>query len=118
MVRVALLALLSLSLVSATKMNVLNPPNPSNSNTDIAVLWVQGAFCEPQSYTDIATEFQKQMGPMGYNPWVVISDFTFDTPNPVTFGWMHSDALAAVQKAGFTGDNFFVAAHSLGGVMT
>lgn len=58
------------------------------------------------------------MAPLGYNPYVVITDFVFNTPEPLTFGWMFSDALKAIKAAGYKGTDMFVAAHSLGGVMT
>jgi len=48
---------------------------------------------------------------------VVISDFIFDFPDFLTMGWMYSDAISALKKAGYTDGPMFAAAHSLGGVM-
>jgi len=57
------------------------------------------------------------MGDLGYNPYVVISDFVFDFPDPLTLGSMYDDAVTAIKAVGYTGGDIFVAAHSLGGVM-
>jgi len=42
----------------------------------------------------------------------------FDTPNPAQLGPFIQDTVDAINKNGFSGDNWFMAAHSLGGVMT
>ena len=48
---------LILSVCLATPI-VLTPPKEATGQ-DIGLLWVQGASCDPKSYVDIATEFQK-----------------------------------------------------------
>jgi len=40
-----------------------------------------------------------------------------DTPEPLQSGSAFNSALSEIKKAGFTGDNVFLAGHSLGGVM-
>lgn len=49
--------------------------------------------------------------------WVGIPAFAFNAPEPVLIGKDVDRALAGVRKIGFKGDNIFIAAHSLGGVM-
>mmetsp|Transcript_16752 Transcript_16752/g.11888 ORF Transcript_16752/g.11888 Transcript_16752/m.11888 type:complete len:107 (+) Transcript_16752:265-585(+) len=41
----------------------------------------------------------------------------FDIPNPGTIDGHVKEAIETMQASGFTGDNLFLAAHSLGGVM-
>jgi len=42
----------------------------------------------------------------------------FSTPNPLTIGSHIESAMEKITANGFEGDNWFLAAHSLGGVMT
>lgn len=66
----------------------------------------------------IAQEFQQQAAKDGLKAWIGIPNFSFDTPNPGEIGAHIQDAMTYIGYAGFTGDNWFLAAHSLGGVMT
>lgn len=46
-----------------------------------------------------------------------ITDFVFDTPEPVLIEKYVQSALQGIHDAGFTGDEQYIAAHSLGTVM-
>jgi len=48
---------------------------------------------------------------------VSIPQFTFDTPEPLQTDSRFNQGLTEVKGLGFTGDNVFLAGHSLGGVM-
>jgi len=54
----------------------------------------------------------------GYKAWVGIPDFVFSTPNPKQIGGHIQNVMDKINSSGFEGDNWFLAAHSLGGVMT
>lgn len=49
--------------------------------------------------------------------WIAVPSFMFDIPNPGTIDGHVKEAIETMQASGFTGDNLFLAAHSLGGVM-
>jgi len=73
--------------------------------------------CDASAYTDIATAVQEQGAKNKQAIWVGIPQFLFDAPEPVLIGHYVTDTISKLQAAGFTGDNIFLAAHSLGGVM-
>lgn len=58
------------------------------------------------------------MGEAGYATWVGIPEFLCDAPEPVLIDHYVSAALDEMKKRGFTGDDIFMAGHSLGGVMS
>ena len=97
---------------------VLIAPEPSAEGTDLAVVWIQGANYHAGQYTQIAQQFQLDAADAGYKAWIGIPDFTFSTPNPVQIGSHIQSVMDKITANGFTGDNWFLAAHSLGGVMT
>ena len=97
---------------------VLISPRPSAEGTPIAVVWIQGANYAAGQYTQIAQQFQLEAAAAGYKAWIGIPDFTFSTPNPLTIGNHIQTVMDKIESSGFTGDNWFLAAHSLGGVMT
>lgn len=97
---------------------VLIAPEPSAEGTDLAVVWIQGANYNAGQYTQIAQQFQLDAADAGYKAWIGIPDFTFSTPNPMQIGSHIQSVMDKITANGFTGDNWFLAAHSLGGVMT
>jgi hypothetical protein len=55
----------------------------------------------------------------GYSAWVGIPQFIFDVPEPVLIGHYVESIFSDLKtKEGFPGDKYFLAAHSLGGVMS
>ena len=55
----------------------------------------------------------------GYSAWVGIPEFIFDIPEPVLIGHYVQNMLSDLKtKEGFPGDKYYLAAHSLGGVMS
>jgi len=74
--------------------------------------------CKPEAYKRIATEVQNVAATQGQKLWVGLPEFVFDAPEPILIGHYVSETLDELRKHGFTGDNIFMAAHSLGGVMT
>lgn len=74
--------------------------------------------CKPEAYKTIATEVQNVGATQGQKVWVGLPEFVFDAPEPVLIGHYVSETLEELKKHGFEGDNVFMAAHSLGGVMT
>jgi len=93
-------------------------PDSSATGSPIAVVWIVGEGYEANQYTTVAREFQEQAAKDGLKAWIGIPDFTFSTPNPGQIESHIQDAMKFIGNAGFTGNNWFLAAHSLGGVMT
>jgi len=54
---------------------------------------------------------------MGQKIWIGLPDFIFDAPNPILIDHYVDDAIKELVKEGFTGNNYVMAGHSLGGVM-
>lgn len=75
-------------------------------------------MCDAASYVDIATTFISESQSKGYQTWVCLAKFTFNTPDPIDFGSKFNECTKALNNAGFTGDQIFLAGHSLGGVMS
>jgi len=75
--------------------------------------------CDPDVYTPLATEFQNEMAKAKYpaKTWVALPEFFLDAPNPISIDHYVSQAKKDLAKAGFTGDKYIMAGHSLGGVM-
>jgi len=97
---------------------VLAPTAVSATSKDIGVVWINGAECKPAAYVKLAEAFQAEAALAGYNAWVGIPSFTLDTPNPIQFDEAAKLAKAAVVAKGFKAGDFYIAAHSLGTVMT
>jgi len=57
------------------------------------------------------------MASWGYNAYIGIPEFIFDTPEPLLIDHYVSNAMKQLKTNGFSGDKFYMAAHSLGGVM-
>ena len=93
-------------------------PDESIDGTPIAVVWIAGEHYNASQYTSIAQAFQDEAAKEGYKAWIGIPNFTFTTPNPGQIDSHVKDAVKTISYAGFTGDNYFLAGHSLGGVMT
>jgi len=53
----------------------------------------------------------------GYNLFISIPEFIFDTPEPLEISSKVEEAILNIKLKGFTGDKHWIAAHSLGGVM-
>lgn len=54
----------------------------------------------------------------GFSAWVGIPEFIFDVPEPVLIDHYVKDVLSVMKKKeGYPGDKYYLAAHSLGGVM-
>ena len=99
------------------KSVILDPENTA-SGKPVAIVWIHGMKCEPEAYQKPAVEFQKAAEAQGYKAWVGIPEFAFDVPEPILIDHYVESTIADLRKQGFTGDNVFLAAHSLGGVMT
>ena len=67
-------------------------------------------------YEPLMKEMQSQASAAGYKPYVALPKFAFDTPEPILIDHYVDESIKKLQEAGFTGDNMFVSAHSLGGV--
>lgn len=106
-------------LVSAVtcEMVILNPPAGSENAAPIAVIWIHGMQCKPEAYKTIGEEFQAVASASGMQAWVGAPEFVFDIPEPLLIEHYVESTLAELRKNGFTGDNVYLAAHSLGGVM-
>ena len=102
----------------AAESVVLIAPEPSAEGEPLAVVWIQGANYNAGQYTQIAQQFQLEAAKAGYKAWIGIPDFVFSTPNPKQIGSHIESTMDKITSNGFTGDNWFMAAHSLGGVMT
>ena len=93
------------------------PPTAEATGDDVAIVWIHGADCDPQAYTDLASKIQSQGSAAGQKVWVGLPEFLFDVPEPLLINGYVQDTLDELRDAGFTGDNIFIAGHSLGGVM-
>ena len=93
-------------------------PDTSATGTPVAVVWIVGESYNASQYISMAQEFQAQAAKDGLAAWIGIPDFTFSTPNPLEVKTHINDAVTFLKSAGFSGNSWFLAAHSLGGVMT
>jgi len=93
-------------------------PDEQSTGTPIAVVWIVGEHYNASQYSSIATAFQEEAAKEGFKAWVAVPNFTFTAPNPAQIDSHVKDAMETISWAGFTGENWFLAGHSLGGVMT
>ena len=84
---------------------------------DVALIFFQGASAPVSGYQPFAEKLQEVAADHGLRAFVSVPQFLFDTPEPMQTGSAFNSALSEIKKAGFTGDNVFLAGHSLGGVM-
>ena len=105
------------SLVKAD--SVILPPSDTNAGTPIALVMVHGMQCKPEAYKKMLQEFQDVASKEGLKAWVGAPEFAFDVPEPVLIGSYVKDILKEMkEKHGYPGDQIYIAAHSLGGVMS
>ena len=96
---------------------IMDPPSDA-TGTPAAIIWIHGMQCKPEAYQKIASEVQKEAAFQGYKLWVGLPEFAFDAPEPILIGHYVTQTYDELKQHGFTGENVFMAAHSLGGVMT
>ena len=109
-----------LAAVAATQAyanTLVLPPPATASGEQVGIVWIHGASCENQAYTALANEIQSQGAADGKQICVGLPEFILDTPEPILIDHYFDDALEKLREAGFTGDNVWIAGHSLGGVM-
>jgi hypothetical protein len=71
------------------------------------------------AYTELAQKFIDTIGSKyGLNAYVALPDFIFETPDPVLIEKYLNQAKKDLKDAGFSGNEFYIAAHSLGTVIT
>ena len=104
--------------MAAAETVVLLQPDSALEGTDVAVVWIQGADYEAGQYTDIASAFQLEAAAAGYRAWVGIPDFTYSKTKHTSVDKHIESVVEKINSSGFTGDNWFLAAHSLGGILT
>ena len=97
---------------------IVLPPAKSTSGTPVAIIWIHGAKCENSAYTTVAQAYIEAGAKQGQKVWVGIPEFKGDVPEPVLMDHYVSETIRKLKRSGFKGDNIFMAAHSLGGVMT
>ena len=74
--------------------------------------------CKAEAYKTLAQEFQKVAASQGYSAWVGIPEFIFNVPEPVLIDHYVNDVMSVLKKQeGYPGDKYYLASHSLGGVM-
>uniref|UniRef100_A0A7M5V257 Alpha/beta hydrolase n=1 Tax=Clytia hemisphaerica TaxID=252671 RepID=A0A7M5V257_9CNID len=97
----------------------LEPPPTAAGGKPIAVIWIHGMRCSPEAYRTIAQEFQKAAATQGFKAWVGLPEFFLDVPEPILMTRYVQYTLKMLKtKHNFPGDQIYLAAHSLGGVMT
>lgn len=96
---------------------VMINPNQDSTGTPMGLIWVVGSGYEATQYATIAQEFVAQAEEAGIKAWVGIPHFFFDEPNPIDLHQRVSHSMKIMEEAGFTGDNWYIAGHSLGGAM-
>ena len=109
---------LMLTTMVAGKTVILEPEAGAAGDKQVAMVMIHGMQCEPESYKALAENFQKEAAASGYKAWVGIPEFIFDAPEPVLIDHYVQDTIKELKKRGFSGDNIFMSAHSLGGVMS
>jgi hypothetical protein len=112
--------MLSLTLLAAlfsTSQAISFAPKAGTTGTDVAIVFFQGASSPVQGYAPVAEQIQKVAAENGLRAFVSIPAFLLDTPEPLQTGSKFNEGLTEIKGLGFTGDNVFLAGHSLGGVM-
>ena len=104
---------------------ILDPPSSTKGGSPVAIIWIHGMQCEPEAYKTFALEVQQAgINTGGGNDleiWVGIPKFVFDVPEPILIAKYIDETLNELKdkKHGFPeGAPVFLAAHSLGGVMS
>lgn len=92
---------------------VLKPP-ASAKGDDIGIVFIQGALCNNKAYTKLATEMQNELASQNIRAWFGLPDFVGHMPEPLQVGSVVADGKKSLKAAGFSGSDFYVAAHSLG----
>jgi pimeloyl-ACP methyl ester carboxylesterase len=69
-------------------------------------------------YESIAQTFVDDAAKQGIKAWVGSPDFMGNVPNPLLFGTVVTSTQNKLKEAGFTGELFYLAAHSLGTQVT
>ena len=84
----------------------------------IAIIWIPGMECKPEAYKTIAEEFQRVAAEKGYKAWIGIPEFTLDIPEPLEMAHCVESTFDVLKSEySFPGEQIYLAAHSLGGVM-
>ncbi|CDW91318.1 UNKNOWN [Stylonychia lemnae] len=112
--------MISLALLAAlfsTSQAISFAPKAGTTGQDIALVLFQGASSPAQGYAPVAQQIQQVAAQSGIRAFVSIPSFVFDTPEPLQTDSAFNGALKELKGLGFTGDNVFLAGHSLGGVM-
>jgi hypothetical protein len=107
---------LAVSAAVADAKLIVMPPT-TTKGTDVAIVWIHGMSCDNAAYQTIAAEVQRQGAEKGQRIWIGLPDFIFDAPSPILIDHYVTDTIKELVKEGFTGDNYVMAGHSLGGVM-
>ena len=102
------------------EVTIMNPPAvASESAKEMAMIWINGAQCDPKAYVTLATEFQAQAAAKGYKIWVGIPHFYIaDIPSPVEINAAIGAAEDQLKSAGWSSAELYISAHSLGTVFT
>jgi pimeloyl-ACP methyl ester carboxylesterase len=74
--------------------------------------------CKSEAYKKPALQLQSLAAASGFKVWVGLPEFIFDAPEPLLIDHYISDTLSQLKSHGFTGNDIFMAAHSLGGVIS
>uniref|UniRef100_A0A7S3W8N1 Alpha/beta hydrolase fold-5 domain-containing protein n=1 Tax=Strombidinopsis acuminata TaxID=141414 RepID=A0A7S3W8N1_9SPIT len=111
-----MMARIALLLGLAAANTIILPPTTTKGK-DVAVVWIHGADCDNAAYTNIAQAYIDQGASNGQRVWVGLPSFLFSVPEPLLIDHYVTETISEIKKAGFEGDNIFLAAHSLGGVM-
>lgn len=105
-----------ISAAASAKVMVLEPLDWCNDCQEIAYVWVPGeAPYVPEDYLDIAQAVQRQAAGKGLAAWVGIASHELAEPYPDVINQEINKVVKKVKKAGFEGEDWFLAAHSLGG---
>jgi len=97
----------------------LPPLSSTESAKPIALIWIHGMRCKPEAYIGITETLQHVAAAQGYNVWVGIPEFLDDIPEPLTVEHHVQTTFNELRsKYLFPGNQTYLAAHSLGGVMS
>jgi len=105
-----------ISTLTGAESVIMDPP--TDAGEPIAIVMIHGMKCDAETYKKLFAEVQSQAVAQGYKPYVAIPQFLFDAPEPVLIDHYVQSSIKDLQDHGFTGENIFMAAHSLGGVMS
>ena len=100
MLRTFKLALTAFGVVAAKPIIL----TPEGDGQEVGVVWVQGASCKSEAYVKIGKAFQEAARAQGLKAYVGITDFIFNTPEPLLIDKYVKEVTDGLAAAGLQSD--------------